>query len=110
MEVRALVYLENMVAHRDLHGAIHVKGNVVGSWPELLEIYAILDRHNVHYQTTLASNSGQPFSFVIPAEQAQGSQLRIELVNRSQVWYVFELNFSGGSEASVSEASTLPDA
>jgi len=94
MEVRALVYLENLHVKRDPEGAIQVKGSVVGSWPELLEIYAILDRRNVHYQTTLASTSGQSFAFTIPADQAQGSHLRIELVNRSQVWYVFELDFS----------------
>lgn len=91
LEVRARAYLEDVLAKRGEDGSIQVNGKLRGDCADMLELYAILDRRNVHYLTLNCGSEGVSFAFTIPADEAKGNGLRIELVNRSQVWYVAEL-------------------
>lgn len=89
LEVRALAYLADVEARR-LGASVEVTGGVEGECAEPLDLYALIDRRNVHYQTVSA---GERFSFQVQA--AQGQIVRVELVWRSQIWYAVEVGIPG---------------
>src|SRR6266851_1296199 len=65
LEVRCSAFLRDLVIEAR-GSALHVLGEVVGSADGLLELYVVLDRSTVAYETTTASPEGHPFHLVAP--------------------------------------------
>ncbi len=86
LEIRCTAYLEGMSARKLPDGGIEVKGDVVGLCDGPLELYAILDVAQVHYERVEAAAEGKPFRFIVKPMTA-ASNLRVELVNVSTIWY-----------------------
>lgn len=92
LEVRAAAYLAAISATKTPAG-IAVQGHVAGEAADPLELYAMLDRRHVHYQTIAAGSS---FAFTVPTP---GERLRLELVWRAQIWYVVEVGLGADAAA-----------
>lgn len=110
LEVRGPAYLRAVRAVLVPAGAatrLRVQGEVVGAWPQPLELYALLDRANVVYATVTADPAGRPFDLVseeLPSAPAGRQEVRVELVNVATVWYQVEGTLPGAGE--VAEAGT----
>lgn len=84
LEVRGAAYLQDVHVRRS-DGKLLVQGTVAGAWEKALELYILLDRRHVFYQTIRA---GQSFTALL--EEA-GHLIRVELINVSVVWYAVDL-------------------
>jgi glycosyl hydrolase family 2 len=89
LEIRCTAYLSEMSARRLADGALDVTGKVVGFCDGPLEVYAILDGAQVHYERVEATAEGRAVRFGIAA-RANARQLRLELVNVSTVWFAWD--------------------
>jgi hypothetical protein len=102
LEVRCTAWLRKLERTLRLRGEqaeLRVSGQVVGVAERPLELYIVLDRSVVAYQTITATSQGQPFDIVVPAqaERCTGATaesdkpvVKIELVNGACVWYTSE--------------------
>jgi hypothetical protein len=102
LEVRCTAWLHNLQRTIRLGGEgaeLRVSGQVVGVAERPLELYIVLDRSVVDYQTITARPEGQPFDIVVStqAERWNGAAaeldkpvVKIELVNGACVWYTSE--------------------
>jgi hypothetical protein len=91
MEIRASAYLDEVQAKRSGDG-LEVSGKAVGTAPDPLDLYVLLDRKNVHNEMIVPLPAGRPFVIQVPA--VQGEVARVELVWRAQRWYVVEIDVS----------------
>lgn len=108
LEVRGPAYLRAVRATltpAETTTRLRVRGEVVGTWPEPLELYALLDGANLLYATVAADPAGQPFDLVSDeltalawrpsAAQAEARhEVCVELVQVTTVWYRVEGRFS----------------
>ncbi len=101
LEVRGPAYLRAVRAALTRSGTatrLRVRGEVVGSWPQPLELYGVLDRSNVLYAVVPADPAGRPFDLVseeLPETTEARHEVRIELVNVATVWYRVEGTLTG---------------
>jgi hypothetical protein len=93
LEVRGPAYLRGVRAALMPAGAasrLKLQGEVVGAWPQPLELYALLDGANVLYATVTADPAGRPFDLLseeLPDTSEAPHEVRVELVNVATVWY-----------------------
>jgi hypothetical protein len=71
---------------------LRVSGQLVGWAERPLELYLLLDRSVVGYQTAVATAEGQPFEFLVPDLPAgkgryQALPVQLDLVNGAVVWF-----------------------
>ncbi len=92
LEVRRTAFLKGVEVSW-LGGGLEVRGKVAGTAPTPLELYAVLNRHNVAYAAVAAGGR-----FVLttddvgPHREAAGpNTLRVELVGGASVWYALDL-------------------
>lgn len=88
LEVRCSAYLQDVRATID-DGRIVIRGSVAGAADQALELYALCNSHSIGYgraQTgTLFELRTDPVDGKIP------NTIRIDLVNRSAIWYSLEV-------------------
>jgi hypothetical protein len=90
LEIRCTAFLEDMTARREPDGAVVVTGRLAGFCDTPLELYAIADGAQVHYQTIETRPEGTPLAFTVPPREPAVRLLRVDLVNVSTLWYVWE--------------------
>ena len=104
LEVRGPAYLRAVRAALTPAGTatrLRVWGEVVGTWPQPLELYALLDGANVLYATVTAEPSGRPFDLLgeeLSCPTGARRQVRVELVSVSTVWYQLAGTLPGPAE------------
>jgi Glycosyl hydrolase 2 galactose-binding domain-like len=91
LEIRCSAYLSDMRTRRNEDGSIEVTGAVVGTCDRSLELYGLADGAHVHYQLIEARQEGTPFRFAVPPREVDLQRLRVDLINVSTTWYVWEL-------------------
>ena len=94
LEIRCTAYLDDLSVRPLPDGHIEITGAVVGACDGPLELYAILDGAQAHYERIDAAPAGRRFRFLIPPPETPAQRLRLELVNVSTVWYSWDLDFS----------------
>jgi hypothetical protein len=87
LEIRRDAFLR-AAAWRLGPGEVEVKGMVVGPAGLGLELYALVDGHNVHYEPIAA---GDCFCFVLRDIDTAGHTVRLDLVNVATSWYVLDV-------------------
>jgi hypothetical protein len=104
LEIRCAAFLRDVRLRVTLDGEnarLHVTGTVAGETELPLEIYVILGRFTIAYQTVKAGNA--PFqicSEALPPPRWQVSEdVRVELVQGSVRWYTWEQAFDFRSGA-----------
>jgi hypothetical protein len=111
LEIRCAAFLRDVRLRAMLDGEnarLHVTGIVAGETDLPLEIYVILGRFTIAYQTVKAGNA--PFQICseeLPPARWQVSEkeagpcqdVRVELVQGSVRWYTWEQAFDFGSGA-----------
>jgi hypothetical protein len=87
LEVRCTAFLRGVRLWRT-GDDLHLAGEVVGSAPAPLDLYAVCDRSTVAYSTVEARPEGQPFHLVAPGVEAgQAGKVQVDLVSGATVWY-----------------------
>jgi hypothetical protein len=87
LEIRRDAYLADVAVRRSAVGMI-VSGKVVGTAPQVLELYTLVDNRHADYRTIIPRAEGQPFQI----ELAEVGQIvRVELICVSSIWYAAEL-------------------
>jgi Glycosyl hydrolases family 2, sugar binding domain len=100
LEVRCAVFLRNVQLSATSSGKrirLHAAGEIGGKVEQPLDLYVILGRHTVGYQTVSRDDT----RFAIDSEELTAEQLgsrrvhdvRVELVNGAVGWYTFHQNF-----------------
>ncbi|HLJ97062.1 MAG TPA: hypothetical protein VKU02_28115 [Gemmataceae bacterium] len=91
LEIRAPAFLRSVRAWRAAANGefrMHIYGEVVGISDSPLDLYVLMDRGTLAYQTIQPTAAGQAFELVCTdPEPAQNRELRIELVHGAVVWY-----------------------
>jgi hypothetical protein len=92
LEVRCTAFLRAIrcTASAD---RVHATGEVVGTSPEMLELYLLLNGSTKAYVALPAPVSDQPFQMVadaLPAGQSGPIAVRIDLVRAAVIWYSWE--------------------
>lgn len=94
LEIRRDAYLTDVQVER-LGAAVILTGKAVGTSPQPLELYTLVDNRNADYQTIVPTPKGEPFRIEL-AEIALTCQLvRAELIHISSIWYAVELPIPG---------------
>jgi len=70
---------------------LQIAGKVVGSSPQPLELYTLVDGRHVDYRTVLPSNDGTPFRIELSDVQDPAQLVRVELIHISTIWYIVEV-------------------
>ena len=99
LEVRCAAYLRGMrLTMEESNGQtqLHVRGEVVGECEEALELYVIVDRHNVAYERVSPTPAGHPFH--LTTESGAGEWVKVELVRGAMAWYRWDAPFPGSHE------------
>jgi hypothetical protein len=100
LEVRCAVFLRNVQLSATFSGKrtrLHAAGEIVGKAEQPLDLYVILGRHTVGYQTVSRDDA----RFAIDSEELTAEQLgsrrvhdvRVELVNGAVSWCTFQQDF-----------------
>ncbi len=116
LEVRGPAYLRAVRAALVPAGPatrLRVRGEVVGVWPQPLELYALLDGANVVYAAVTADPAGRPFDLVseeLPAAPEARREVRVELVSVATVWYQVEGTLPGPGAAAADGIHLRPPA
>ncbi len=87
LEIRRDAYLAEVAARSSAVGII-VTGKVVGTAPQALELYTLVDNRHADYRTVMPSAAGQAFQIEL-AEA--GETVRVELICVSSIWYAVEM-------------------
>ncbi len=98
LEIRCSAYLRGIqVACKpgNPHRLI-VRGQVVGTADQTLELYVIADRHTVAYHTVEPSPKGTAFQVETDEMHSAPAKIRVELVNLSTIWYAMEAPIVSG--------------
>ena len=90
LEIRKDAYLEGTCVQSE-GGALAVRGHVVGTAPQPLELYTTLDRRHIDYRTIEPLPEGTPFVIPLPATAPPAVSIRVELVHVSTIWYAVDL-------------------
>jgi hypothetical protein len=89
LEIRKDAYLSDVRA--ELLGSILcITGTVVGAAPRPLELYTLVDQKHADYRTIAPAAAGTPFQIELPEMTAARENVRVELINVSEIWYVAE--------------------
>lgn len=89
LEIRRDAYLAN-IAVRRVGESVIVTGKVVGTAPQALELYTLLDNRHADYRTILPIAEGQPFQIELADVSAASHSVRVELICVSSIWYAVE--------------------
>jgi hypothetical protein len=105
LEVRCTAYLRGVRFRATTSNGrvtLHVTGQVVGTAPGPLELYAVLGRSPVAYATVVPTPEGTDFHLTGEAAAQEGTQAggaaqagegltaKVDLVNTATVWYTLE--------------------
>src|SRR5579862_5953188 len=96
LEVRCTAYLRHLRCEitdcENGAAQVHVFGEVAGNVAAMLELYAVLDRSTMAYETVRPMDEPTPFHLQSePLALAMGEhRLRVDLVNTATVWYTWE--------------------
>lgn len=92
LEIRKDAYLRDVAVSQD-GGILSVRGVVVGSSPQPLELYTLADGRHIDYRTIKPTLGGRRFRVQLP-ETPTVKSIRVELIHISEIWYVVELPIS----------------
>lgn len=88
LEVRCSAYLQDVRAAID-DGRIVIRGSVAGTADQALELYALCNNHSIGYGR---AEAGTLFELrTDPVDGKLPNTIRIDLVNRSVIWYSLEV-------------------
>jgi hypothetical protein len=87
LEIRRDAYLAEVTVRHE-GSSLVVTGKVLGTSPQALELYTLVDNRHVDYRTMMPRPAGQPFRIESPE---MGQTVRVELICVSSIWYSVEL-------------------
>ncbi len=90
LEIRKDAFLADMRVERDASEA-NLAGAAVGTAPQPLELYTLVDGHHVDYRTIMPNPAGTPFRIALTEVTDASKFVRVELIHISSIWYVAEL-------------------
>ena len=93
MEIRKDAFLADVQLER-ADSTASLTGKVVGTTPQALELYILVDGRHVAYRTILPSIEGTAFRFALPEILPSSQIVRVELIQISSIWYIVELPIS----------------
>jgi hypothetical protein len=96
LEIRKDAYLANVRLVTESCPAI--VGEAVGTAPQPLELYTLLDNRNADYRTIMPTPAGTPFRIELNSLSPTCQLARVELVHISSIWYGVEVPIRIGNE------------
>ena len=90
LEIRRDAYLADFEVRRSATG-VTVSGKVVGTAPQPLELYTLVDNRHADYRTIMPVAEGQPFQIELTETTGASQSVRIALICVSSIWYAVEL-------------------
>jgi hypothetical protein len=90
LEIRKDAYLADVAVQRD-SAALVIVGAVVGTAPQRLELYTLVDGRHADYRTIMPSESGEPFHIDLAEFDGSAQSVRLDLIHISEIWYAVEL-------------------
>jgi hypothetical protein len=90
LEIRRAAYLRARACRRG-SDAVEVSGAVIGPAGPELELYALVDGRNVHYQKIAPEPMGRAFQFQLRGIDATGVSVKLDLVDVATSWYTVEV-------------------
>lgn len=99
LEIRCAVYLRDVHASKSSLGDLSVRGRLLGRWDGPLDLYVLIDGRNAGYQSLRAEGEPMAFEIVVPASEASGQSIRVDLVQGALVWYREDLSHPARSRS-----------
>jgi hypothetical protein len=90
LEVRRDAYLGDVGVLQAERG-IAIVGNAIGTAPQPLELYTLVDNRHADYRTIQPKPAGEPFRIELPEVTPLSQAVRVELIHISAIWYTVEL-------------------
>jgi hypothetical protein len=90
LEIRKDAYLADLQIERSA-SALYLLGHAVGTAPQPLELYVLVDGKHVDYRTIVPTAEGTSFRIELVDAGPTPQTVRAELINVSSIWYVAEL-------------------
>jgi hypothetical protein len=90
LEVRRDAYLADVNIVRADQG-FTVLGRAIGTSPQPLELYTLIDNRHTDYRTIQPKPAGEPFRIELPEVTSLNQAVRVELIHISAIWYVVEM-------------------
>jgi hypothetical protein len=98
LEIRRAAYLRGVQVERS-DAALIVTGSVVGTSPQPLELYTLVDNRHTDYRTITPTPEGAPFRIDLAEIASTCQSVRVELIHISSIWYAVELPIPGWKPA-----------
>ena len=90
LEVRRDAYLAD-VSVLNAERGITIAGNAIGTSPQPLELYTLVDNRHADYRKIQPKPAGEPFRIELPEVTSRNQAVRVELIHISAIWYAVEL-------------------
>src|ERR1043165_3062900 len=91
LEIRKDAYLTDVHLHQTKEDGLRIIGKVMGTSPQPLELYTLVDDQHTDYRTIQPTPDGQAFQVDLPGLSAARHTVRVELIHISCIWDVIEL-------------------
>jgi len=96
LEVRCAVFLRDVSVCWHTANELLVTGQAIGTWPEPLDLYILLDDRNAHYAALQAGAEPAAFRALLKIEETEGGHVRpatvrVELVEGPSLWFRVDL-------------------
>lgn len=90
LEIRRDAYLTEVRIVQADQGAA-VLGNAIGTSPQPLEMYTLIDNRHADYRTIQPNPGGEPFRIALPEVTPRNQSVRVDLIHVSAIWFTVEL-------------------
>jgi hypothetical protein len=90
MEIRRHAYLVDVRVERS-GSTLVVTGTAVGTSPQPLDLYVLVDNRHADYRTIAPNPAGEPFRIELTEVESSHQLVRVEMIHISAIWYGVEL-------------------